>query len=176
MAFKIKGKELRERLASSRSGQAALEFLTTYGWAFLIILIMIGTLAYFGILSPSKLLPNRCNFGAEFGCADYRINSATATPANEFRLKLKNNVGEVVDPTLINLFKEDGSAYAGCTAAAGNTATGWAASATRELIWTACTGTGWVAGDKSKVLITVIYNKPGGYAQTVKGEVYSAVQ
>ena len=29
------------------------EFLTTYGWAFLIILIMIGALAYFGILSPS---------------------------------------------------------------------------------------------------------------------------
>ncbi|MBI2659218.1 hypothetical protein HYX05_03935 [Candidatus Woesearchaeota archaeon] len=44
--------------------QAALEFLTTYGWAFLVILIMIGTLAYFGILNPSKILPNRCNFGA----------------------------------------------------------------------------------------------------------------
>ena len=165
MAFKIKG-------------QAALEFLTTYGWAFLIILIMIGTLAYFGILSPSKLLPNRCNFGAELGCSDYRI-AATAIapdPANSFRLKLKNNVGEVIDPTSITLFREDGTTYPGCTPDAGNTATGFATGAVRELIWTACTTPGWVAGDKAKVLITVVYSKPGGYAQTVKGEVYSTVQ
>ena len=53
--------------------QAALEFLTTYGWAFLVILIMIGTLAYFGILNPSKVLPNRCTFGAEFQCLDFQI-------------------------------------------------------------------------------------------------------
>ena len=52
---------------SSRKSQAALEFLTTYAWAFLIIIIMIGALAYFGVLSPSKLLPDRRNFGSEAG-------------------------------------------------------------------------------------------------------------
>ena len=52
---------------NGKKSQAALEFLTTYGWAFLIILIMIGALSYFGILSPSKLLPNRCNFGRKSG-------------------------------------------------------------------------------------------------------------
>ena len=51
-----------------RKSQAALEFLTTYAWAFLVILIMIGALAYFGMLSPSKLLPDRCNFGSEVSC------------------------------------------------------------------------------------------------------------
>lgn len=35
-------------------GQAALEFLTTYGWAFLVILVMIGALTYFGVLAPAK--------------------------------------------------------------------------------------------------------------------------
>ncbi|MFC2016699.1 hypothetical protein ACFLUF_03190 [Chloroflexota bacterium] len=45
--------------------QAALEFLTTYGWALVVILVMIGALAHFGILSPSKFLPERCNFGVE---------------------------------------------------------------------------------------------------------------
>ena len=29
---------------------------------------MIGSLAYFGILRPSRILPERCNFGAEIGC------------------------------------------------------------------------------------------------------------
>ena len=57
-----------------RKSQAALEFLTTYGWAFLVILIMIGTLAYFGILSPGKILPNRCNIG--MNCSSQRIGGS----------------------------------------------------------------------------------------------------
>lgn len=76
-------------MATHTKSQAALEFLTTYGWAFLVILIMIGTLAYFGILSPSKLLPSRCNLGQEFQCLDYQI-SATG---NSIKLRLKNNAG-----------------------------------------------------------------------------------
>ena len=39
-----------------RRGQAALEFLTTYGWAFLVILVMIGALAYFGVLDPERFV------------------------------------------------------------------------------------------------------------------------
>jgi len=38
--------------------QAALEFLMTYGWAVLVILIAAGALAYFGVLSPDKFLPS----------------------------------------------------------------------------------------------------------------------
>ena len=48
----------------SQKSQAALEFLTTYGWAFLIIILMIGTLSYFGVINP-KLLPERCTLGSE---------------------------------------------------------------------------------------------------------------
>ncbi|MEK6868878.1 MAG: hypothetical protein AABX74_01500, partial [Nanoarchaeota archaeon] len=60
--------------------QAALEFLTTYAWAFLVIIIMIGALAYFGVLSPSKLLPDRCNFGPEVGCnKDFLVVKKAAT-------------------------------------------------------------------------------------------------
>lgn len=40
-----------------KKAQSALEFLTTYGWAFLVILIMIGALAYFGVLDPNRFLP-----------------------------------------------------------------------------------------------------------------------
>jgi hypothetical protein len=62
-----------------RKGQAALEFLTTYGWAFLIILVMIGAIAYFGILNPSKFLPDRCQSSPEFNCKDYRIDATAQT-------------------------------------------------------------------------------------------------
>ena len=57
-----------------KKSQAALEFLTIYAWAFLVILIMIGALTYFGIFRPPDLLPDRCNFGTEIGCIDYVID------------------------------------------------------------------------------------------------------
>jgi hypothetical protein len=55
-------------MVMKRKAQGALEFLMTYGWAFLVILIMIGALAYFGVLNPSKLLPDKCMFGSPFMC------------------------------------------------------------------------------------------------------------
>jgi hypothetical protein len=61
-----------------RKGQAALEFLTTYGWAFIIILTAIGALAYFGVLKIEP--PDRCSVGAEFVCHDFQIQK-TATDA-----------------------------------------------------------------------------------------------
>ena len=43
-----------------KKGQAAMEFLMTYGWAILVVLVAIGALAYFGVLSPDRFLPERC--------------------------------------------------------------------------------------------------------------------
>ena len=37
-------------------GQTAIEYLMTYGWAILIILIVAGVLAYYGIFAPSGFL------------------------------------------------------------------------------------------------------------------------
>ncbi len=48
--------------------QAALEFLTTYGWAFIVILTMISALSYFGVLSPGQFISDRCVLGAPFVC------------------------------------------------------------------------------------------------------------
>ena len=66
------------RKRNNMKGQAALEFLTTYGWAFLVILVMIGALAYFGVLNPRRFLPEKCVFGTGIGtCDDYAVESGT---------------------------------------------------------------------------------------------------
>lgn len=150
--------------------QAALEFLTTYGWAFLVILIMIGTLAYFGILNPSKILPNRCNFGAEFQCLDYQIASSG------FKMRLKNNVGEAIDISSISLGTESATAYT-CTTPPANP-TAWKSGEVKDLAWTGCSGGGVIAGEKGKVLVTLRYYSVAsgsGYTKEVKGEVFSTV-
>lgn len=35
-----------------------VEFLMNYGWAILVVLLSIGSLAYFGVLNPANLLPD----------------------------------------------------------------------------------------------------------------------
>jgi hypothetical protein len=62
-----------------KKAQGALEFLMTYGWAFLVILIMIGALAYFGVLNPTKFLPDRCQFGSQILCKQYIVKNCDGT-------------------------------------------------------------------------------------------------
>lgn len=68
---------LRNSKGISKKGQAAMEFLMTYGWAILVVLVAIGALAYFGVLSPEKFLPETCIIGPGFSCDDFRIIGST---------------------------------------------------------------------------------------------------
>jgi hypothetical protein len=83
-------------MMKNKKGQGALEFLTTYGWAFLVILIMIGALGYFGILNPTRFLPERCNVNTEFSCDEFSLQK---TGANDVTVNvvLENALGEAID-------------------------------------------------------------------------------
>jgi|SRR3989338_5197890 len=160
-----------------KKSQAALEFLTTYAWAFLVILVMVGALAYFGILSPSKLLPDRCNFGSELGCDDYKLSISP----NDLNIKLKNNVGEPIAVSAFAITSE-GSTVIACSLEAGFILpASWAQGTDIDFKydcsnWAAA---GFISGQKGKVLVTVTYNtvKSGtGYPHKVQGEVFATVQ
>ena len=64
---------------NKRKAQAALEFIMTYGWAILVVLVAIGALAYFGVLSPDRFLPNKCALQAGIACIDSRATSSGLT-------------------------------------------------------------------------------------------------
>ena len=72
-----------------KKSQAALEFIMTYGWAILVVLVAIGALAYFGVLSPERFLPAKCTLPAGITCIDHRASSAT----NQIQLVLQNSLG-----------------------------------------------------------------------------------
>lgn len=59
-----------------KKAQAAMEFLMTYGWAILVVLIAIGALAYFGVLKPEQFLPEKCviSTGSGLFCEDFAID------------------------------------------------------------------------------------------------------
>ena len=164
------------KLLQLKKAQAALEFLTTYGWAFLVILIMIGTLAYFGILSPSKILPNRCNIGPEFQCLDYQIKAVPAAD-DVFRLRLKNGVGQLIDVQSMTIAREDGSTYpAACAISPAMPFSSWVSAGVQDFTWTGvgCTFNDQAAGQKGKVLVTITYRLSGStYDRQVAGEIFS---
>ena len=57
-----------------KKAQAAMEFLMTYGWAILVVLAAIGALAYFGVLSPDRFLPEKCTMPSGIACLDFRYS------------------------------------------------------------------------------------------------------
>ena len=70
-------------------GQAALEFLTTYGWAFLVILVMIGGLSYFGVFDFKSKMPDSCTFsGRDIECKAWQINNDA--DSDQIKLRIKN--------------------------------------------------------------------------------------
>lgn len=78
-----------------RKGQAALEYLTTYGWVLMVVVIGIGTLAYFGFLSPQKFIPERCQFGSQLVCEDYLLNTT------HVKWRVRNNFAKDINVTAI---------------------------------------------------------------------------
>lgn len=81
----------------NRRGQAALEFLMTYSWAILVVIIVIGALAYFGVLDPSNLIPQTCKLEAGFSCADYRLVASPDGATANITVLLTNGIGRPVD-------------------------------------------------------------------------------
>jgi hypothetical protein len=127
-----------------KKGQAAMEFLMTYGWAILVVLAAIGALAYFGVLSPDRFLPDKCTISGGYSCGEYKVNSSGVY------LKIINNQGVDVTSTTVTF---NSTSPAGCNGVntTGVTVNGESVTGT-NLMPFACTLT---TGGKIKGTITI---------------------
>jgi len=173
-----------------KKAQGALEFLMTYGWAFLVILIMIGALAYFGVLSPTKFLPERCTFGSQFLCKDYLLDYNDGDPA--ISLQLQNNLGQAIYVTSVDASSQEG--FGTCTDitvtdsddtdAYDESADGSVEAISDGEYFTVTAGTcstlgGMTEGSKYKVQVDVTYyaaTSSSDFAHTVTGEIFANVE
>src|SRR3989338_9454904 len=76
-----------------KKSQAAMEFLMTYGWAILVVLVAIGALAYFGVLSPDRFLPYRCILPSGIACLDHEVRDVFGPGNGEVYVVIKNSLG-----------------------------------------------------------------------------------
>jgi hypothetical protein len=79
---------IKRRLNMKRKGQAAMEFLMTYGWAILAAIVVIAVLAIY--FRPSTLVSSSTFITAPFFAQGQTINTT------DIRLEVKNNGGESV--------------------------------------------------------------------------------
>ena len=55
--------------------QSAIEFLMTYGWAVLILAVVLAALYALGVLNPGTYAAQECVFSSGFSCLDYYLTS-----------------------------------------------------------------------------------------------------
>ena len=99
----------------NKKGQAAMEFLMTYGWAILVVLAAIGALAYFGVLSPDRFLPEKCTLPSGVACLDFTGTSTLVT------LVIQNSAGFDMQTVAVTI--NSTTANFGCTPANDNVLT-----------------------------------------------------
>ncbi len=144
-----------------KKGQAALEFLMTYGWAILVVLAAIAALAYFGVLSPNKFLPERCiiEAGSGLSCPDHSVSG------NNITLQIQNGAGFDMSNFTISLSD-------GCT---GSDSIAALSDGDKNNFKIECTN-GLTSGVKIKSPITVTYmNIQSGLPHTKTGELITKV-
>ena len=82
---------------NNKKGQAAMEFLMTYGWAILAAIIAIGVLAYFGVFNPGRLAGPAGLVSPPFNLDDFRIvDAAVAGDTDNVTLVITQNLGSSI--------------------------------------------------------------------------------
>ncbi len=161
-------------------GQQALEYLVTYGWAFVIVIITIGAFAYFGILNPQQYIPERCDFGVQLQCADFLLLADDSS--GQVHLKFFNGYGVPIQITNIATPSGEGMPYQG-TEELGTE--NWDGGITvndaqvSDTVVLDLEGTDYFLadGDKTVVPIVITFNQVGSsQSHQVIGEVFASAQ
>lgn len=56
--------------------QAAMEYLTTYAWAIMALVVVMGGIAYFGFGSINDYIPQSCEFPEPLLCEDFFVSES----------------------------------------------------------------------------------------------------
>ena len=138
-----------------RKAQAALEFLTTYAWAILSIMIAVGALYYFGVFNFGKFLPQECNFPSQFECLEFSY--AYEDPiTNEVRFRLVNNIGEPLNVISFGITNNVESVLTCPTVTPASVPT-WNPGDELNIVFSGCTNGGFIRGDRMDAKITMTY-------------------
>ncbi|MEM4637492.1 MAG: hypothetical protein QXK76_00520 [Candidatus Woesearchaeota archaeon] len=82
-----------------KKSQAAIEFMVTYGWVIIAVMLVLGALAYYGVFNFNKYINDECSFGSQIYCEDFMLQSD-----GTLSLRLRNNFGQEIMLSNIGYF------------------------------------------------------------------------
>lgn len=129
----------------------------TYGWAILVVLIAISALAYFGVLNPSRFLPESCTLVPGLSCVDHK---ATTTGVI---LVIQNGMGQDLRNFAVNTD--------GCTVSVPQDLTD---ADQVQLAITSCDN--GAVGARLKSDITIVFQSESGLNHTELGQLVTKVE
>jgi len=141
--------------------------------------VVIGALAYFGLLSPTRYLPARCDFGAQLKCADYALQEGSENGC--VLLQFQNNFGVPISVHDVTLTDGTGALSYGSTPNCGGAGAGAVNVSPGNVseIFSLDIPTGsetfLVAGDRSSVRVRVTFSRAvsGAPLHNLTGEIFA---
>jgi len=145
-----------------KKGQGAMEYLMTYGWAILVVIIVGVVLSYMGVFNPGGGTAKSWS-----GFSDVRPNDwSCKTASDELSLVLINGAGQQVTNVTIGSTTCASSLAAGkttvCTVQAGTDTTGSCANVN--------------AGERFEDQVTISYTTASGLSHSSTGSVWGAAE
>lgn len=135
-----------------RKGQFSFEFLMTYGWAFLIITVVLAAVYTYGLLDLTGILPEKCEFFGQIECQDYKVNVAEQNISiivlNDFNADL-----------VIHEFSVSDSSDLACDLAT-NLNLQWDIGTTQEVNAKNCAGTKFADGVRNEITLALTFFNP----------------
>lgn len=153
-----------------KRGQAALEFLMTYGWAILAAIVVIGALTFFGVFSPGRYAPKAFTLTAPLGGEEFSINTTTVS------LVIRNGGGG--DIIIRNISLTNTPSGVSCTDLVPTGGGTTVEDGTTETFYINCSKDGGElsSGDSFRADIVVTYQRSGGLLnQTSTGMIRGTV-
>ncbi len=89
---------------SKMRGQAAMEYLMTYGWALLILVVVIGVLFSMGVFNPQNYMSEECSFQPSLPC-----KGTSLTKVGTLTIYLTNGLGYEVESWSIEVDGKSGT-------------------------------------------------------------------
>lgn len=149
----------------SKKGQSSVEYLGTYAWAFIGLIVTIGALNYFGILSPEKYTPETCESGSQIQCQDIAIYHLASSDQSLILFMFQNNYPKNITVESVELV-DIGTWNKNYVVEPGRTVT---------IDYKG--NTNFVIGEKEKISFEITYKRfGGGQSHTITGTANINVQ
>lgn len=79
-------------------GQAALDFMMTYGWALMLIALAAAALAALGVLDPGTFVGSRATGFSQVQATDWQLSNSTGM----LQMRLRNSAGTGINVTFVD--------------------------------------------------------------------------